>query len=96
MRPMPFKGVRSQGMILCAEKNHAYGVLRPPAGAQPGDRIIFSQADELDFTDKPMLTSPLGSNRMTELIAQLHTNDKGQLCWNNVIAKHVNGTICLE
>ncbi|XP_065183559.1 aminoacyl tRNA synthase complex-interacting multifunctional protein 1-like [Sycon ciliatum] len=48
LKPAVFRGIPSQGMILCAERivdgvSEACEVIRPPTGSVPGDRVIVSE-----------------------------------------------------
>lgn len=88
MKPKPLKGVKSEGMVLCAHGEGKLGLIRPPLGSKPGDRVVFradgaytlSAAEQEALTgDAPFLLRPPAA-RMTEALASLHTNPEGALC----------------
>lgn len=89
MKAKTLKGVTSHGMILCASNEEGLALVSPPDGAQPGDRICFGDGS---MASKPT-PEVLSGNKMTDLLAQLHTDDAGVLCWKDVPAHHARGII---
>lgn len=43
LKAASLRGVESQGMVLCAAKKEALGLLLPPADAQPGARVFAGE-----------------------------------------------------
>ncbi|KAG5479048.1 hypothetical protein LSCM1_02892 [Leishmania martiniquensis] len=90
MKPKPLMGVTSQGMVLCAKKDTEVKLLRPPADAKPGDRILFGELyDAAVAAAGP--PEPMSGNKMGEVLSHLHTNADGVLCWKNEPARHASG-----
>ncbi|EPY35101.1 tyrosyl-tRNA synthetase [Angomonas deanei] len=90
MKPKPLKGVTSQGMVLCASNESHVRLVRPPAGAKPGDSIVFG-----DFTAPTSFLEPLSGNKMTEVLSHLHTDGEGRLAWKELIGKHSGAEVSL-
>ena len=46
LKPKPFAGVASHGMVVCASTadKSKVEILAPPAGAKPGERVTFAGA----------------------------------------------------
>ena len=40
LKPAKLKGVPSEAMVLCASTPEKVELMEPPAGAQPGDKVI--------------------------------------------------------
>ncbi|KAG5504929.1 hypothetical protein JKF63_04375 [Porcisia hertigi] len=91
MKPKPLVGVTSHGMVLCAKKDAEVKLISPPAGAKPGDRVVFgSSFDAALAANAPEVIS---ANRMSELLSHLHTDADGVLCWKELPAKHSSGVV---
>ncbi|KAI9204870.1 uncharacterized protein BJ171DRAFT_567896 [Polychytrium aggregatum] len=45
LKPRKFKGIKSEGMLLCGFKDDMVEVLDPPAGSQPGDQVWAESCD---------------------------------------------------
>ncbi|EPY19711.1 tyrosyl-tRNA synthetase [Strigomonas culicis] len=83
MKPKPLKGVMSEGMVVCACTDTDVRLVRPPAGAQQGDRIVFGTATADDAAP-----AVLSGHKMTELLSHLHTDADGTVCWKELKATH--------
>lgn len=83
MKAKPLKGIVSHGMVLCGSTESKVRLVKPPAGAQPGDRVMFGPAYQT-----PSYTPPatLSGNKVTELLASMRLNGQGELCWKEVHA----------
>ncbi|ORC87900.1 putative tyrosyl-tRNA synthetase [Trypanosoma theileri] len=90
MKPKPLKGVTSHGMVLCASNEKTLRLVRPPEGAQPGDRILF--ADVFD-AERLKETKQLSGNAMSELIGFLRTDSEGVVRWRDIPALHAAGML---
>lgn len=84
MKPKPLKGVVSQGMVMCANSETKVVLARPPAGAKPGDRVVFGDSYNVvsDPATRPF-PAALSGNKMTELLQYFHTNENGDICWKD-------------
>ncbi|KNE66144.1 methionine-tRNA ligase, beta subunit [Allomyces macrogynus ATCC 38327] len=51
LKPAKMRGIVSEAMVLCAEKEGKVELLVPPMGAKPGDRVTFESLE--DGADKP-------------------------------------------
>lgn len=88
MKPKPLKGVRSEGMVLCAHSEGRVVLIRPPLGSKPGDRVVFSidgvspfsSLNNEDTLSNTKILPPLPSAIMSDAIASLHTNENGIVC----------------
>lgn len=89
MKPKALKGITSHGMVLCAKRDTAVWLIRPPEGAQPGDRIQFAET----MGELAPIPEELSGNKMTELVSHLHTNEQGVLCWKDLPAHHAKGVV---
>lgn len=78
MKPKPLKGVVSHGMVLCASNASKVVLVRPPPGAQPGDRIFFG--DSYKEPSKDSLPPPSNS-QLTEILSSFVTDDEGVVSW---------------
>ncbi|KAK7197130.1 putative tRNA binding domain containing protein [Novymonas esmeraldas] len=90
MKPKPLMGVTSQGMVLCAKKGEAVQLIRPPAGAAPGDRVLFGAAYDATLA-AAAAPAILAGSKMSELLSHLHTDANGVLCWKDAAALHSSG-----
>ncbi|KAH9600515.1 tRNA-binding domain [Trypanosoma melophagium] len=90
MKPKPLKGVTSHGMVLCASTEKTLRLVRPPEGAQPGDRILF--ADVFD-AERLQETKQLSGNAMSALIGFLRTDNEGIVRWRDIPAVHAAGIL---
>jgi aminoacyl tRNA synthase complex-interacting multifunctional protein 1 len=90
MKPKPLMGVTSHGMVLCAKKEEKVLLIRPPAGAKPGDRVLFGASyDAAVAAAAP--PEPVSGNKMSEVLSHLRTNGEGVLCWKGEPALHPSG-----
>ncbi|KNE57403.1 methionine-tRNA ligase, beta subunit [Allomyces macrogynus ATCC 38327] len=46
LKPAKMRGIVSEAMVLCAEKEGKVELLVPPQGAMPGDRVMFESLEE--------------------------------------------------
>ena len=90
MKPRPLMGVTSHGMVLCAEKGDTVRLIRPPAGAKCGDRVLFGANYDATVAAAPP-PEPMPGNKMGEVLSHLHTNNKGVLCWKEEPALLASG-----
>ncbi|KEG07836.1 putative tyrosyl-tRNA synthetase [Trypanosoma grayi] len=90
MKPKPLKGITSHGMVLCASNDNALRLVRPPEGAQPGDRIVFNDAFD---PAKLQETKQLSSAVMSEYVGFLRTDGEGIVRWRDTPAQHANGVL---
>lgn len=90
MKPRPLMGVTSHGMVLCAEKGDTVRLIRPPAGAKCGDRVLFGANYDATVAAAPP-PEPVPGNKMGEVLSHLHTNNKGVLCWKEEPALLASG-----
>ncbi|KPI83559.1 hypothetical protein ABL78_7398 [Leptomonas seymouri] len=89
MKPKQLMGVTSQGMVLCAKSGDEVRLIRPPAGAKPGDRVLFGATyDAAVAAAQP--PAPLSGNKMSEVLSHLRTNSEGALCWKEEPALHAS------
>lgn len=95
MKPKNMMGVTSHGMIMCASNHTQLSIVRPPSGAQPGDRVAFdaTAANEIPSTSEDVTSSspiPVHSSQKTRaLLSHLHTDGQGTVCWRYAPARHV-------
>ncbi|KAG5479202.1 hypothetical protein LSCM4_01791 [Leishmania orientalis] len=90
MKPKPLMGVTSQGMVLCAKNGVVVKLIRPPAGAKPGDRILFGDSYDAAVAAAGA-PEAMSGNKMSEVLSHLHTNADGVLCWKDMPARHPSG-----
>ncbi|CAJ1008490.1 putative tRNA binding domain containing protein [Leishmania naiffi] len=90
MKPKPLIGITSQGMVLCAKNGTEVKLIRPPAGAKPGDRILFGATYDTAVATAGA-PEPMSGNKISEVLSHLHTNADGVLCWKDKPAKHQSG-----
>ncbi|CAG9573914.1 conserved hypothetical protein [Leishmania major strain Friedlin] len=90
MKPKSLMGVTSQGMVLCAKRDTEVKLIRPPAGAKPGDRILFGASYDAAIAAAAP-PEPISSNKMSEVLSHLHTNADSVLCWKDEPARHPSG-----
>lgn len=90
MKPKPLMGVTSQGMVLCAKRDAEVKLIRPPAGAKPGDRILFGTSYDAAVA-AAAAPEPMAGSKMSEALSHLHTNADGVLCWKDEPARHPSG-----
>ncbi|CAJ1988745.1 EMAP-2 / tRNA binding domain containing protein [Leishmania donovani] len=90
MKPKSLMGVTSQGMVLCAKRDAEVKLIRPPACAKPGDRILFGASYDAAVA-AAAASEPISGNKMTEVLSHLHTNADGVLCWKEEPARHPSG-----
>lgn len=71
----------SHGMVVCAETPDRLTaeLLRPPAGAQPGDLITFE-----GFERKPPAELNAKKNPWDNVQPKLKVNEKGVACYENI------------
>ena len=52
LKPKPFAGVNSHGMVVCASTGDksTVEILEPPAGAKPGERVTFAGGCRVSLT----------------------------------------------
>ncbi|GET88516.1 tyrosyl or methionyl-tRNA synthetase-like protein [Leishmania tarentolae] len=90
MKPKSLMGVTSQGMVLCAKRGAEVKLIRPPAGAKPGDRILFGATYDAGVAAGGA-PEPISANKMSEVLSHLHTNADGVLCWKDEPARDSSG-----
>eukprot|EP01084_Bolivina_argentea_P166613 289229_1 len=80
-----FKGIESQGMILCASKNNIIKILNPPNDCQIGERITWKQKDLLKYEpDKNININKTNSFWKKEVIPKLRADNNGNMAFDNI------------
>eukprot|EP01062_Namystynia_karyoxenos_P060660 TRINITY_DN5233_c0_g1_i1.p2 TRINITY_DN5233_c0_g1~~TRINITY_DN5233_c0_g1_i1.p2 ORF type:complete len:390 (+),score=157.34 TRINITY_DN5233_c0_g1_i1:120-1172(+) len=82
LKPATMVGVVSNGMVACSHdpaNDSMVDFVAPPAGAKPGDRVVFE-----GYAGAPLDQVP--PKKLPDLVAGLCTNAAGELCWKEARA----------
>jgi len=82
----------SEGMVLCAvgPDHSAVKLLEPPAGAEPGQRVVFPGYEG----GEPATPAQVAKKKLLEkVLPDLKTNDKGECCWRDSIFTLPSGVV---
>lgn len=101
LKPVAMRGIKSNGMVLCASAEDKVEFVNPPAGSKPGDKLFFQDFDgtpEKQLNPKKKIfetVQPLFTT--TEALEVTYTeegkepkklvNAKGELCKINSLVK---------
>eukprot|EP01060_Flectonema_neradi_P022085 TRINITY_DN302_c3_g1_i1.p1 TRINITY_DN302_c3_g1~~TRINITY_DN302_c3_g1_i1.p1 ORF type:complete len:444 (+),score=127.01 TRINITY_DN302_c3_g1_i1:84-1334(+) len=99
LKPAPLRGIVSAGMVMCStDADGNVALVTAPAGAVAGDKLSLAKYDKEG--DK---VNPIPKKQVDPLLAELHTNEKGNCCWKddefvvkgkgNCASPHVNAKV---
>ncbi|EDO47243.1 predicted protein [Nematostella vectensis] len=79
LKPVKMRGIFSQGMVMCCNRDDKWTVVVPPEGSAPGDRVVFDgQEGEPDAQLNP-------KKKVWETLApDFKTNSEGQPCFRDL------------
>lgn len=101
LKPVAMRGIKSNGMVLCASHDNVVEFVNPPAGSKPGEKLFFEDFNatpEKQLNPKKKIfetVQPLFST--TESFEVTYTeegkepkklvNERGELCKNSTLVK---------
>ncbi|KAI9229345.1 MAG: hypothetical protein DHS80DRAFT_14014 [Piptocephalis tieghemiana] len=89
LKPAKLRGVFSQGMLLCAEREGQVTPLRPPVGSLPGDRI-WAQGHDLGDPD-PVIRPKL--KIVEQVCRDLRTNEDSVPTYRGEVLRTSSGPL---
>ncbi|EPY28024.1 tyrosyl or methionyl-tRNA synthetase-like protein [Strigomonas culicis] len=93
LEPRKIAGTPSNGMVLCASieagEQRQVVLLDVPEGTAVGERVVF---EGHDHPYVPVLKKKLAKN-FEEVIAEVGTNEKGEVCWKGIPFRTSAGVI---
>ena len=84
LKPRNMRGVKSNGMVLCAsnEEHTVVEPLEPPAGAAPGERVYFGEGGAAE-QGEPAKPNQVEKKKMWEAVAPLLRTDAARVAGFN-------------
>jgi len=79
LKPAKLKGILSEAMIMCGNKDGTVEIIDPPEGCQPGDRVTVT-----DFPGEPDAQLPPKKNIWEQVMPDLRLNDVGVATYKGI------------
>ena len=79
LKPAKMKGIMSEAMVMCANKDGKVEILKPPPGVKPGDRVIvpgYEGTPDAEINPKKKL--------LEQILPDLKTDSQGRATYKGV------------